>query len=139
MKVKAPVTVSVPIQWGDQDMFGHVNNIHFLKWFESARVEYLLQCGARLSQSGVGPILAAIQCDYIQQIRFPDTIVVGATVQKLGNSSLVIHHELWSIEQERLAARGDSTIVMFDYVQQQSVRIPDEIRGRIDALESQSE
>ena len=139
MGLKAPVSVTIPVQWGDQDLFGHVNNIHFLKWFESARVAYMTRCGARLTKEGVGPILAAIQCDYIKQIRYPDTIVVGATLSKLGNSSLVLHHELWSQSQNELAARGDSTIVMFDYVKQKSVRVPDAIRDQMTLLEHQSD
>ena len=81
MDLKDPVSVSFPIQWGVQDMFGHVNNVHFLKWFESGRVSYLMQCGARLTSEGVGPILAAIQCDYIKQIKYPDTITVGTSLR----------------------------------------------------------
>lgn len=136
--VKAPIIIAIPIQWGDQDMFGHVNNIHFLKWFETARVEYLLQCGARLSNEGVGPILAAIQCDYVRQVRHPDTMQVTARIGKVGNSSMTIHHELWSDQQKEIVARGDSTVVMFDYQQQKPIRVPDTIREKIEDLESKS-
>lgn len=135
MNLQGPVSVSFPIQWGDQDMFGHVNNVHFLKWFESGRVSYLMQCGARLSNAGVGPILAAIQCDYVRQIKYPDTITVGTSLGKIGNSSLVLHHELWSQTQNEVAARGDSTVVMFDYVNQKPVRVPDDVRAAIKRLE----
>lgn len=138
MQLKAPVSVTIPIQWGDQDMFGHVNNIHFLKWFESARVSYLMQCGATLSNDSIGPILAAIGCDYIRQVKYPDTITVGATISRIGNSSMVIHHELWSHQQNQIAARGDSTVVMFDYVNQKPVRVPDNIRDSIERLENQT-
>ncbi len=35
-----PVVLSIPIQWGDQDAFGHVNNTRSIRWYESARMEY---------------------------------------------------------------------------------------------------
>ena len=35
------VTIVQPVQWGEQDGFGHVNNMHFIRWFESARIAYL--------------------------------------------------------------------------------------------------
>jgi acyl-CoA thioester hydrolase len=134
-QIDAPVTISVPIQWGDQDMFGHVNNVHFLRWFESARIDYLQRCGARMSNNGVGPILAAVQCDYLKQIKFPDTISVGATLASIGNSSLTIKHELWSEHHAAIAARGQSIIVMFDYLGQKPVRISAEIRARISEIQ----
>ncbi len=76
-----PVTITQPIQWGEQDGFGHVNNMHFIRWFESARIAYLLKCGVELKTAGVGPILAAVSCNYRRQVKFPDTVVVGANRQ----------------------------------------------------------
>ena len=35
-----PVTIELPVQWGDMDSFGHVNNVVYLRWFESARIAY---------------------------------------------------------------------------------------------------
>ncbi|MEM9413388.1 MAG: acyl-CoA thioesterase [Planctomycetota bacterium] len=132
-----PIVVEFSVQWGDQDMFGHVNNIHFLRWFESARIEYLSRCGARISNAGVGPILAAVNCDYRRQIRYPDQVFVSASVEKIGTSSLTIQHYLWCGSQHDLAAEGKSVVVMFDYQSQQSVSISQEIRDAIAALDAQ--
>ena len=40
-----PVVVSWPVQWGDQDAFGHVNNTIYFRWFESGRIAYLKRLG----------------------------------------------------------------------------------------------
>ena len=40
-----PVTIELPVQWGELDSFGHVNNVVFLRWFESARIAYFERCG----------------------------------------------------------------------------------------------
>ena len=131
-----PIKISVPVQWGDQDAFEHVNNVHFLRWFESARIEYLQKCGARISSESVGPILAAVNCDYRRQVRFPDTVIVSASVAKIGNSSITIQHYMWSEQQElALVAEGQSVVVMLDYQSQKTVSVSDEIRQRIEELE----
>ena len=131
-----PVKISIPIQWGDQDAFGHVNNIHFLRWFESARIQFLMECDARISNESVGPILAAVNCDYRRQVKFPDRVTVSASVSKIGNSSITIHHFMWSEEQNELVAEGQSVVVMFDYKAQKTVPVSDEIRAMIAKIET---
>lgn len=132
------VTVSLPVQWGEQDGFGHINNMHFIRWFESARIEYLLKCGIALTTEGVGPILASVSCDFRKQVTYPDTVIVGARVTRIGRSSMAIEHQLWSEQQQSIAAEGDSTVVMFDYRNQCSFEIPGGVRAKIEALENRS-
>src|ERR1039458_3916242 len=69
-----PVVITVPLLWGDHDAFGHVNNLVYLRWCETARVEYLLLVGLwpSLPPAGLGPILANISCDYKRPLTFPD-------------------------------------------------------------------
>ena len=57
-----PVSIELPVQWGDQDAFGHVNNTVYFRWYESARIAYLerLEMADQNSALGLGPILAAI-------------------------------------------------------------------------------
>lgn len=131
-------TVTIPVQWGEQDGFGHINNMHFIRWFESARIKYLQQCGVELTTEGVGPILAAVSCNYRLQVKYPDTIVVGARVIRIGRSSLGIEHQLWSERHGAVAADGDSTVVMFDYSNQCSSPIDDTLRRRIEKIEGKS-
>ena len=70
-----PIILTLPILWGDQDAFGHVNNVVYFRWCESARVAYLNDTGLQdlMSQANLGPILASIKCDYLRQLNFPDT------------------------------------------------------------------
>ena len=127
-------------QEGDQDAFGHVNNTVYFRWFESARIAY----GSRiaLSESGDGqkiaPILASINCNYRRQLKFPDTVHVGARITRLGRSSLTMEHRLVSEYWRAVAAEGDSTLVAFDYLAQKSVPLPPEVRARIEQLEGKT-
>jgi acyl-CoA thioester hydrolase len=135
-----PVVVVIPIQWGDQDAFGHVNNTVPIRWFESARVAYLEQggLGHMMSNDGLGPILAAISCQYRKQLNYPDTVHVGARVTKLGKSSMTIGHAVYSEALGAIAAEGESVIVVFDYPANRPRRVPDDMRAQIEKLEGKS-
>jgi acyl-CoA thioester hydrolase len=137
-----PAVIQLPVQWGDQDAFGHVNNIMYFRWFESARIAYLERiglgdkhAGALASGENVGPILAAIGCNYRRQIKYPDTVIVGARITRIGRSSLTMSHVVWSNIHQAIAADGESTIVVFDYTANQPKRVPDEFRALIEKLE----
>jgi acyl-CoA thioester hydrolase len=135
-----PVVVVIPVQWGDQDAFGHVNNTVPIRWFESARVAYLEQggLGHMMSNDGLGPILAAISCQYRKQLNYPDTVHVGARVTKLGKSSMTIGHAVYSEALGAIAAEGESVIVVFDYPANRPRRVPDDMRAQIEKLEGKS-
>jgi len=113
-----PVTLSLPVQWGDQDAFGHVNNVVHFRWMESARIEYFGRAGLghMMSNQGQGPILASIKCDYRRQLAFPDTILISASITDIGRTSLKMAHLLYSTAQKAVAGQGESVIVIFDYL-----------------------
>jgi len=62
--VSFPLVIAVPVQWGDQDAFGHVNNTVPFRWFESARIAYSRRIGLfdLFQAEQIGPILAATSC-----------------------------------------------------------------------------
>jgi acyl-CoA thioester hydrolase len=132
-----PVVTSWPVQWGDQDLFGHVNNTVYFRWYESARIAYLERIGVSdmMNREQVGPILAAISCNYRRQLNYPDTVEIGSRITRIGRSSATMTHAIWSRQQKALVADGESTIVMFDYQAQRPVPVPAAIRDAIEALE----
>ena len=132
-----PVVIEWPIQWGDQDSFGHVNNTIYMRWFESARIAYLerLGRGAMMNGVGLGPIMAAITCNYRKQLKYPDTILIGAKITKIGNSSMTMTHAIYSRTGQSIAADGESVIVMINYDTGKTTRVPDDMRQAISQLE----
>ncbi|MCH2183930.1 MAG: acyl-CoA thioesterase [Mariniblastus sp.] len=125
-----PVVVELPIQWGDQDAFGHVNNIVAFRWFESSRIAYIeqSQVGNFMDRSGLGPILASVTCNYRRQLHYPDTVSIGSRVTKIGRTSMTIDHAVYSEKLQMITTDGVSTIVIFDYQANRPVRVPDELR-----------
>jgi acyl-CoA thioester hydrolase len=132
-----PVITTLPVLWGDMDSFAHVNNLAYLKWCETARVEYLMRIAAWTEQLGgsMAPILAALSCNYRRPLTYPDEVYLGTSVTRIGNSSLRMQHTIVSRAANAVAAEADSTIVLLDYSIGKSVRVPDTIRRAIEELE----
>lgn len=134
---KFPIFITLPVQWGDQDAFGHVNNTVYFRWFESARIAYFDRIGLSemMKAAKVGPILASIGCDYRRQIMYPESVIIGAKVTRIGRTSITMEHELFTQSNQALAAEGKSTIVVFDYATNRPHPVPDAIRQAIEAVE----
>ncbi|NIL98009.1 MAG: acyl-CoA thioesterase [Planctomycetales bacterium] len=135
-----PAVITLPVQWGDQDAFGHVNNTVPIRWFESSRIHYLQQTGwpTLKIEENLGPILVAIHCNYRLQLEFPDTVHIGARVARVGNSSVTVQHLVYSQKHQDTAAEGKSVIVFFDYGRQKPVRVPEDIRSAIERMEGKT-
>jgi acyl-CoA thioester hydrolase len=135
-----PVAIELPVQWGDMDSFGHVNNVAYLRWFESARIRYFERAGLleRMRDERVGPILARSTIDYRIALEYPDQVRVEATALKLGNTSLTLGIRLSSRQRGAVAAEGENVIVLVDYKTGAKVPLWDELRARIAALEGGS-
>ncbi len=132
-----PVVERLPVAWGDMDAFQHVNNVVYLRWFETARIAYFRAAGwekaARLG--GVGPILARTSCVFRVPLQFPDTIWVGARVEDMGDDRFTMIYRVVSESKGAIAAEGDGRIVSFDYTRQAKAPIPDDVRAAIVKLE----
>jgi acyl-CoA thioester hydrolase len=132
-----PVVSEISVLWGDEDAFAHVNNIAYLRWCETARVDYLRRIGLypEMPPQGIGPILASLTCNYHRPLTYPDTVVVGARVTAIGNSSFRMEHRIVSGATGKVAAEADSAIVTVDYSTGKPIRVPADIRQAIAEVE----
>jgi acyl-CoA thioester hydrolase len=128
--------ITVPVQWGDMDALGHVNNVVYFRWIESSRIDILDHLGLFKSaaETGIGPILAKVSCDFRKQLHFPDTVHIGCRVEQLGRSSMQLSHIVVSSQQQVVAAEGSATLVVYDYRAGKSVPIEGELRQQIESL-----
>jgi acyl-CoA thioester hydrolase len=135
-----PILTEITVLWGDQDAFNHVNNVAYLRWCETARVEYFSRIGIcpQSPPQGIGPILASQTCHYRRPLNHPDTVVVGTRVTAIGNSSFRMEHSIVSRAKGELAAESHSTIVTVDYATGKSVRVPEDVRQAIVHLEGRA-
>lgn len=131
-----PVSLVIPVQWGDMDSFQHVNNVSYLRWFESARIAWFERAGLMERMPDIGPILARQTIDYRIPLVYPDSVRASATATKLGNTSFTMGQRLESVRQGKIAADGEAVVVMVDYRVNRKVPLGDALRARIQALEA---
>ncbi len=133
-----PVSVTIPVAWGEMDAFRHVNNVVFARWIESARVLYFTRVGLMepLRPDGVGPILARVAIDYRRPVTYPDTVRVDATTTRIGRSSFTMSYRVWSEGQAAEVAAGEDVIVTFSYHEGRAVEVDDALRAAIRTLEA---
>jgi acyl-CoA thioester hydrolase len=131
-----PVVVSIPVAWGEMDSLGHVNNIVYFRYFETARMRYLERAGLIdiMKEIGIGPILAKISCTYRIPVHYPDTLTVGTRVSTIGNTHFNMDYLIIS-EIHGAVATGDSVIVTFDYRVNAKAPVPDAVIRAIEGLE----
>lgn len=126
--------IEVPVAWGEQDLFGHVNNIVYFRWFESVRMHYLDRIGALRShrKQGFGVILASTTCDFKRPVHWPEQLVVETGCTRIGNTSFTLAYRITD-EAGTTVAEGTSVQVMYDYNAGRKVPIPAPIRAAIEA------
>lgn len=133
-----PVRVEIPVAWGEMDAFGHVNNVVYFRYFESARIAYFAAVGYidLMQATGVGPILAATECRFRLPLEYPDTVTVGARVTEIDEDAFLMHYVAVSRTHGRVAAEGSGRIVSYDYEQKCKAPLQTTLRDRLAQLES---
>jgi len=131
-----PISLSLPVAWGEMDALGHVNNVVYFRYLECARVEFMRRCGMTelRTPQGVGVILQHVQCRFRRPIVFPDTVTITARVTSIEADRFTLDHEIFSTAQSVVAAVGTSTIVTYDYTAKTKVPIPADLRRAIESM-----
>ena len=128
-----PVTVEIPVAWGDMDAMGHVNNVVYFRYFETARIACFAELGlGSIEQSdGVGPILHSASCRFRIPLTYPDTVTVGARIDDVGEDRFAMLYRAVSHRHGATAADGESLIVTFSYASSTKAPLPDHLRARL--------
>ncbi len=132
-----PVVVHVAVSWGDMDAFAHVNNAIFFRYFEDARIEYLVRIGFS-SARAVGPILASTHCRYRRPLTYPDQLLVGVRTTEVSDDRFTIEYRLVSDRLNTVAAEGSGVVVSYDYEKAEKTALPPNVRQAIADLEGWS-
>ncbi len=123
------------VAFSDLDMLGHVNNVTYVRWAETIRVDYVADVLGDTIDGRSGCILANQSWNYLAPIAPRSEIAVATRVSRIGTKSFEQLYEIWDETAGTLAARGSSTLVAFDYVANVSIPVPQEWRERIRAFE----
>jgi acyl-CoA thioester hydrolase len=105
----------IDTRWMDNDVYGHVNNVVYYSWFDTAVNAHLIEQGALDIHHGetIGLVIET-QCNYFAPLAFPQTIDAGIRVAKLGSSSVRYEIGLFAQGEDLCAARGHFVHVYVD-------------------------
>jgi acyl-CoA thioester hydrolase len=105
----------IDTRWMDNDVYGHVNNVVYYSWFDTAVNAHLIEQGALDIHHGetIGLVIET-QCNYFAPLAFPQTIEAGIRVAKLGSSSVRYEIGLFAQGEDLCAARGHFVHVYVD-------------------------
>ncbi|MGE6687957.1 acyl-CoA thioesterase [Stutzerimonas stutzeri] len=125
----------ITTRWHDNDIYGHVNNVVYYSYFDSAVNTYLIERGGLDIHDGevVGFVVSSA-CDYFSSIAFPDALEVGLRVGRLGNSSVQYELAIFKAGEAQACAAGRFVHVFVERVSNRPTPIPAGLRQALEAL-----
>ncbi|MDO9359001.1 MAG: thioesterase family protein [Polaromonas sp.] len=127
-------------RWMDNDVYGHVNNVVYYSWFDTAVNGYLIESGAIDIHTGeVIGLVIETQCNYFAPLAFPDPVIAGIRVAHVGSSSVRYEVGLFSGKngdpaQETTAARGHFIHVYVDKQTRRPVALPPQLLSVLEKM-----
>jgi acyl-CoA thioester hydrolase len=126
---------TVPTRWADNDAYGHVNNVVFYAWFDTAVNAWLVEAGLLdIARGDPIGLVAETRCAYFAALAFPQAVEVGLAVERLGNSSVTYRLGVFAEGQAAAAAEGEFTHVYVDRASRKPTALPGEWRTKLEAL-----
>ncbi len=125
----------LPTRWMDNDHYGHVNNVVYYSFFDTAVNGWLMEAtGADVRRLPAIGIVAETSCRFLRELSFPETVWAGLAIEKLGTSSVVYRLALFREEEDAPAAVGRFVHVYVDRETRAPVPVPDAIRAAAASL-----
>ena len=125
----------ITTRWHDNDIYGHVNNVVYYGFFDTAVNNYLIQQGGLdIQDGGIVGFVVSSACDYFASIAYPDLIEVGLRVAKLGNSSVQYELAIFREGEQEASAAGRFVHVFVERASNRPTAIPPRLRAALEAL-----
>jgi acyl-CoA thioester hydrolase len=126
---------TIDTRWMDNDAYGHVNNVVYYSFFDTAVNRWLISQGVLdIATSPTIGLVVETQCRYYAPITFPDVMTAGLRVVHLGVSSVKYEIGLFANDDAEAAAEGHFVHVYVDRVARAKVAIPTEVRAALETL-----
>jgi acyl-CoA thioester hydrolase len=131
--------LALPTRWMDNDSYGHVNNVTYYSYFDTAVNEHLIRAGGLdIARDPVVGFVVETGCRYRKPLSFPETIDVGLRVVKLGTSSVRYEIGIFQQGDDEPAASGHFVHVWVDRASMRPAPLPPRIRAALEPLVVQS-
>lgn len=128
----------IEVRYGDLDPQGHLNNAKYLTYFEAARINYFVHLGLFTpghSFLDIGVIMADARVTFQAPVQYGTLVKVGVRTSKIGNKSMTVEQNIVNAETDEVLATGRVILVAFDYHENKTLPVPDEMRETISEFE----
>jgi acyl-CoA thioester hydrolase len=127
--------LAIATRWMDNDTYGHVNNVSFYSYFDTAVNEHLIRAGGLDIRAGpeIGLVVETL-CRFHKPLSFPDVVDAGMRVSKLGNSSVTYEIGLFRQGDDDPVATGRFVHVWVDRTSRRPIAVPPAIRTALAPL-----
>lgn len=130
-----PFSVTIATRWQDNDAYGHINNVMYYSFFDTAVNRYLIERGGLDIHNGkTVAYVVSSQCQYVAPAAYPEDIYVGVCVNKVGRSSVTYGLSVFAGESKRRVAHGQFVHVFVDRASDKSIPIPVNIRAALEDI-----
>lgn len=124
-----PALRTITTRWEDEDIYGHVNNVVYYSYFDTAVNGFLIDAtGTDIRTLDAVGLVAETQCEFLRELRFPADVQAGISVDKVGTSSIVYRLGLFQGDSAEPAALGRFVHVYVDGASRTVTPIPEAIR-----------
>ena len=122
-------------RWMDNDMFGHINNVVYYSFFDTAVTHFLIETGSlRLKNNPIVFYVVHTSCNFITSLSYPEEIEAGIMLKKIGKTSITYGVSVFKKGAISAAAYGEFIHVLVDRNSNKSTLIPEDIRQKIKSL-----
>ena len=129
VRANYPHFLQVPTRWMDNDVYGHVNNVTYYSYFDTAVNEFLVRF-TWLDYRSKDPVGMVVEtgCRFHSEIAFPDVLDVGVRVRRLDNSSVTYEIGIFKAGADNVSATGHFVHVYVRPGEMKPVSVPDRVR-----------
>lgn len=127
-----PYLRDITTRWMDNDAYGHVNNVVYYSFFDTAVNGWLIEHGALdIAASPVIGFVVETACHYFAPLAYPQTVTAGVRVAHLGRSSVRYEIAIFTAGDDAAAAQGEFVHVFVDRATRRPVELPPRLRDAL--------
>ncbi|MBI1202970.1 MAG: acyl-CoA thioesterase [Rhodopseudomonas sp.] len=130
-----PHVGEITTRWMDNDVYGHINNVVYYSFFDTAVNGFLIEQGALdIAKSEIIGLVVETQCNYFKPVAFPDTIRTGIRVSQIGTSSVRYEVGIFRNDDTTASAQGHFVHVYVDRTSGRPVALPETLKSVLGTL-----
>lgn len=127
---------TITTRWMDNDAYGHVNNVVYYSWFDTAVNAHLIEQGALdIHEGGTIGLVIETQCNYFAPVAFPQEVEAGLRVARIGNSSVRYEVGLFLAGEPATVAKGHFVHVYVDRATRRPTVLPERLKQVLESLQ----